>query len=210
MTESKDQEQTAARESIVRGDDIENEVRNIVVEALTNGKMDSKHIREVVSAVVEGALEGSSTTEKEAREALQQTVKGVDEALSQVAQASKLAIEEAAGKAEEYSDHDLKRAMTDLKDLEVLFFETVGDVAKQGRETSYNILSDLLGHAQQSTTSVGVSIKEASENLQNLFIKSGKNLQVADAARATGASMARISSGFLAGIADSLSPKEKK
>jgi uncharacterized protein DUF6781 len=212
MTESKEQEQeqTAARESVERGSDIENEVRNIVVEALSDGKIDSKHIKEVVSAVVEGALKGASATEKDAKDALQKTIKGVDEALSQVAQASKLAIEEAAGKAEEYTDHDLKRAMDDLKELEELFFETVGDVAKQGRETSYNILNDLLSHAQQSSTSVGSTIKEASENLQNLFIKSGKNLQVADAARATGASMARITSGFLAGIADSLSPKEKK
>lgn len=48
-------------------------------------------------------------------ETLKQTVTAIDEALSQVPQAFSLAIEEAAGNVEEFTEHDLKRAYFELQ-----------------------------------------------------------------------------------------------
>ncbi len=203
-------EHDAVRESVIRGDDIHNEVRNIVVDALTHGKMEPEHIREVVRSVVQGALAGAAIDSQRSREALQETLNGVDDALTQVAQASRLAIEEAARHVETYSEHDLKRALNDLKDLEALFLQTLTEVATAGQETVYGILRDLLQHTRQSSTSVGRNIAQTLDHLQNLLAGSRANFHVADAAKASGASVARIASGFLAGIADSLSSNPDK
>ena len=209
MTDNTQQEHSAARDSVIRGTDVQNEVRNIVVDALSNGKMDPEHIKEVVRSVFQGAIDGASTNVEQSKQVLEETIHGVDDALTQVAQASKLAIEEAVGNIKDYSEHDLKRALTDMNDLEGLFFQTLSEVAKAGQETTSNILSDLLHHAQKSSTSVGQTINEASDHLQSLLNKAGTNIHAADAAKSTGASLARMASGFLEGIADSLSPKEK-
>ena len=207
---SRQQEQSAARDSVIRGNDIHNEVRQIVVDALKEGRMEPEHIKEVLQAVVNGAIEGATKTEPEAKEVLQQTVEGIDNALSQVAQASSLAIEEAAGNVEEFTEHDLKRALTDLNDLEKLFFDTLSDVAKGGQEVTSNTLSGIVNHLKQSSTSVGNAVSETSSHLNNFLSSKGKNIHLADVAKSTGASVASVASGLLAGIAESLSPEEKK
>ncbi|NYT47432.1 MAG: hypothetical protein H0A75_07520 [Candidatus Methanofishera endochildressiae] len=56
----KQQQQTAARDSVIRGNDIHNEVRQIVVDALKDGKMEPEYIKEVLQAVVNGAFEGAT------------------------------------------------------------------------------------------------------------------------------------------------------
>lgn len=204
------QEQIAARDSVLRGNDIHKEVRQIVVDALKDGQMEPKHIKQVLQAVVNGAFEGATKNEPAAKGILQQTVAGIDDALSQVAQASSLAIEEAAGNVEEFTEHDLKRALTDLNDLEKLFFDTLSEVAKGGKDLTSNTINNIIDHLQQSSTSVGRTVSETSSHLGDFLSSKGKNIQLADVAKTTGASVARIASGLLAGIADSLSPEEKK
>ena len=204
------QERTAARDSIIRGNDIHNEVRQIVVDALKDGRMEPEHIKEVLQAVVNGAFEGATASEPEAKEVLQQTVAGMDDALSQVAQASSLAIEEAAGNVEEFTEHDLKRALADLHDLEQLFFDTLNDVAKSGQDVTSSSINNIVDHLQQSSTSVGRTVAETTSHLSDFLAKKGKNIQLADVAKTTGASVARVASGLLSGIAESLSPEEKK
>ena len=210
IEKSRQQEQTAARDSIIRGNNIHNEVRQIVVDALKDGSMESGHIKEVLQSVVNGAFEGATDREPKAKDVLQQTIAGIDDALSQVAQASSLAIEEAASNVDEFTEHDLKRALTDLNDLEKLFFDTLSDVAKGGQEVTSSTINNIVHHLQQSTTSVGRTVTETSSHLSDFLSSKGKNIHVADVAKTTGASVARVASGLLAGIADSLSPEEKK
>lgn len=207
---SRQEEQLAARDSVIRGNDIHNEVRKIVVDALKNGQMEPEHIKEVLQAVVNGAVEGATESEPEAKEILQQTITGIDDALSQIAQASSLAIEEAADNVEQFNEHDLKRALTDLNDLEKLFFDTLNDVAKGSQEVTSDIIKKLVHHLQHSSTSVGRTVEETSSHLRTFLSSKGKNIPLADIAKTTGASVARIASGLLAGIADSLSSDEKK
>lgn len=207
---SRQTEQAAARDSVSRGNDIHNEVRQIVVDALSDGQMQPEHIKEVMQAVINGAFEGATESEPEVKEVLQQTVSGIDNALSQVAQATTLAIEEAADNVEKFTDHDLKRALTDLGDLEKLFIDTLNEVAKDGQETTSGIIGNIVQHLQQSSTSVGRTVTETSSHLTDFLSSKGKNVHIADVAKSTGATVASVASGFLAGIAESLSPEEKK
>jgi uncharacterized protein YicC (UPF0701 family) len=201
----------AARDTVAQKNDIHNNIRNIVVQALKEGKMQPEEIKETLNEVIEGACEGVNTQSGENGEALKQVVTGVDAALSQVAEASKLAIEEASGNLQEFSDHDLKRALNDLEDLESLFFDTLTEVANRGKETTSETLKNLLSHFQDSGSSVGQSVNEILTGLHRDLARDGRlqKIQAADIAKAAGATFARVSSGILAGIADSLDPKKK-
>ena len=201
----------AARDTVANNDNIQNNIRNIVVQALKEGKMQPEEIKQTLNEVIEGACDGINTQSGKNGDALKQVVTGVDAALGQVAQASKLAIEEASGNLQAFSDHDLKRALNDLEDLESLFFDTLSEVATKGKESTQETLKDLLNHFQNSGSSVGQSVKEILTELHRDLAKDGRlqKIQVADIAKATGATFARVSSGILAGIAESLEPKKK-
>jgi len=203
--------QNSARETVAQSHDIENNIRNIVVQALKEGAMQPEEIKQTLNEVIEGACDGLNSQAGDNGEALKQVLTGVDAALGQVAQASKLAIEEASDNLQDFSDHDLKRALNDLETLESLFFDTLSEVANKGKETSHETLKDLLDHLQNSGSAVGESVKDILSGLHSELSKDGRlqKIQAADIAKSAGATFARVSSGILAGIADSLDPKKK-
>ena len=202
--------QNAARDTVVDDKNIENNIRHIVVQALKEGKMQPEEIKQILNEVIEGACEGV-TVQTGSKDALKQAITGIDDALTQVAGASKLAIEEASGNLQEFSDHDLKRALNDLETLESLFFDSLNEVANKGQETAHETLKDLLSHFQNSGTSVGQSVKEMLTGLHHDLSKDGRlqKIQLADIAKSTGATVAHVASGLFAGIAESLELKKK-
>lgn len=210
-TENQSNIKNAARDTVEESDNIQNSIQHIVVHALKDGKMDAEAIKKTLNDVVEGAFEGIKVNKHENTEKLKDVVKGVDSALSQVAEASKLAIEEASSNIKDFSDHDLKRAMNDLQDLEKLFFSTLNEIADQSKDTANGTLKTLMNHFQSNGSTVGKAVNEISDSLHDFLSKNGRlnKVQAADVARTTGATIARISSGILAGIAESLQPKEK-
>lgn len=202
--------QEAARETVLQSDDIENDIRQLVVQTLKEGEFEPDAIKQTLHDVLEGASEGASHQFGENTEALEQVVSGIDAALSQVAGVSKLAIEEASGNLQDFSDHDLKRALTDLQDLESLFLNTLSEVAHKGQETTKATLTGLLEHLQNSGSSVGGSVSKILSDLHHDLSKGGRleKIQAAEMAKSAGISFARVASGMLAGIADSLEGKK--
>jgi len=94
--------------------------------------------------------------------------------------------------------------------LEKIFLDTLSEVANKGKETSHETLKGLLNHFQNSGSSVGQSVKELLTGLHRDLEKNGRlqKIQAADIAKAAGVTFARVSSGILAGIADSLDSKK--
>jgi len=202
--------QNAARDTVLGDENIENNIRYIVVQALKEGKMQPEEIKQILNEVIEGACEGV-TIQSGSKDELKQVVTGIDDALTQVAGALKLAIEEASGNLQEFSDHDLKHALNDIETLESLFFDSLNEVANKGQETAHKTLRDLLSHFQNSGTSVGQSVKEILTGLHHDLSKDGRlqKIQMADIAKSTGATAAHVASGLFAGIAESLELKNK-
>ncbi len=202
--------QETARETVIQSDDIQKDIRQLVIQALKEGELDPEAIKQTLHSVLEGASEGSNSQFDKNTEALEQVVTGIDAALGQVAEVSKLAIEEASGNLQDFSDHDLKRALNDLQDLESLFFDTLSEVAHKGKDKTRETLVGLLEHLQNSGSSVGESATKILTDLRHDLSKNGRleKIQAADIAKAAGISFARISSGIFAGIADSLADKK--
>ncbi|MEA1890558.1 MAG: DUF6781 family protein [Pseudomonadota bacterium] len=193
------------------GHDIEETVRRITLKALTEGELDTKSVRQVASTVVKGARLGAASHGSEARDILVKAISGLDEALSKAAEASKLALEEAAGRGEEFSSHDLKRALDDMQGLEELFLEALRDAAKGGKDRVSVILHDLAEHAQRSGTAVGAQLKDGLTELVDQVTDAGKDRLESggESAKTTASLLARLASGLLEGIADSLHPSDE-
>lgn len=201
----------AARDAIMQGDNIQNEIRDIVIQALTEGKLNPSAIKQTLNEVIEGACEGARIKPESNAEALKQAVSGIDIALSQVAHASKLAIEEAGSNIQAFSDHDLKQALNDLQDLETMFLDTLSNVANKGRETAHRTLRDLLDHIHTSGSSIGQSVNQILTGLHRDFAENDRlqKIQATDIGKASGRTIAMVASGILTGIADSLQPKDR-
>ena len=202
---------SAARDALTDGSDIQNTIRNCVAQALSDGKMHPESIKQILRDVIQGACEGAKIKPQENSEALKEVIKGINDALKQASISSKLAIEEAGGTIQAFSDHDLKRALNDLQLLENLLFDTLSEVAGQGKDTLNNTLKNLLKHIQSGGSSAGQSLHEILSALDKDLSEGGRlqKMQASDVARTTGATVAIIASGVLAGIADSLQPKDK-
>lgn len=197
-------------DTVESDDDIQASVRRITLKALARGDLDVGGMRRVAHAVADGARQGAITHGPDAGKALTKAISGLDEALAKAAETTKLAIEEVAGRAGEFSSHDLRRALNDLQGLEALFFETLNQVAKGGADLTSETMQDLIKHTQQSGTAVGAQVKQSLEQL-GVTVAEAEKARLATGAktiRTTGALLSRIASGMLAGVADSLHPAD--
>jgi len=198
------------RRAVEQGRGIHTAVRDITLKALTRGELDQDAIRKVTGHVVKAVQEAATVQGERAKDVMAEAVAGVDEALAHAAQALRLSIEEAAGRAEKFSRDDLAKARESLKTLEGDFLETLRETAQASRSTMSAILDDLIKHAQASGTAVGRQLGQIS-GLSGRVAEAGRAHFEAGvhAAMSSSAMTARIASGVLAGIADSLDAKPK-
>lgn len=196
------------REAVASGEDIYQKVRAATLKALTERELDRDNIADVVHAVGKGISSGMSTQFDSAREVLQQSTKALDDALASTAEATKLAMEEASSKMGEFTRNDLKQSSEDLKELEKLFIRTVSNLASESQGVLSDVVNDLVQHFKISGTAVG---KEAQATLDTMKQSTLNSEHAAFAsARDTASALAKIGSGILAGIAESLKADHTK
>lgn len=207
-----EQARTATEEAVKHSEDISAEIRNITIEALSKHHLDLEHIKSVIKAVLAGAEDAAELNSDRMRDTLKEVTKGLDEALGKSAYASKLAIEEAVGRAKDFTEQDLKRAMNDLAALEDIFIESLNDVAKGSKTVVSDTLQDLASHFKNSGTAVGQRASEEIVYLTKQIEKTGmENIAAVSAATKSFAEdIARAASGFLGGIADSIKETKKE
>jgi hypothetical protein len=202
-------EENKARETVESGKQIRERMRDITLAALSSGKLDTNGVKLVLHSVVQGAVQGVSKAGGKTEQALSEALAGVDEALVKAAEASKLAIEEAAGRLHEYSKRDLEQAFSDLRTLESMLLDTIKEVADHSVGEARDILHTMRQHAKNSGTAAGASAAAAIATLEQ---KLGRTLREAaaegsDIALSTSSRLAEAASGFLAGIAAALDKK---
>lgn len=196
--------------AVEHGRGVQKAVRDITLKALTRGELDQDAIRKVTRHVVRGVREAATVRGAGAKDTVAEAVAGVDEALAHAAQALKLSIEEAAGRVEQFSREDLARARESLKNLEGDFLDALREAARAGRGTVSSILDDLIKHAQASGTAIGRQLGQMSA-LSGHMAEAGRAQFDAGvrAAVSSTALVARIASGVLTGIADTLDAKPR-
>lgn len=207
-----EQVQTATEEAIIYSDNISDEVRNITIRALSRHHLDIEHIKAVINAVLTGAQDATERNSDRMKETLKEVTEGLDEALEKSAYASKLAIEETAGRIKDFTENDLKRSMDDLAGLEDIFIETLNEVANNSKTMASDTYRDLAEHFKNSGTSVGQRANEEIIYLTKQLEKTRKENMAAlnEVTKSFAEDVARAASGFLAGIADSIKESNKE
>ena len=219
MNDQTDQQQpnpeveAAAEQAVDLGGDIKSAVRDITVQALSKGKLETTQIRGVVSAVVAGVTRSAETAPGDRSSgSLREALSGLDEALASSAQASRLAIEEAAAQVGSLGSNEFKRALDDLGALEGLFLSTVKEVAGSTETRLKQTLTDFVEHAKISGTAVGKAAAEStsqlSKQLGGLVLEAAS--EGADVALRVGAQLSEVAAGMLEGISDSLKARSEK
>lgn len=200
------------RIAVTEGQEIRNEVRAIVTRALSEGKLDRADIRNTLEEAVNGALEAAPETTRPPVDAFKETAHGIEDALATLAEASKLTLEEAQSRVDVFSERDLRRAVEDLRALEVMFAETVADLAKSGTATFRTMLHDFAIHTERTGSDTHASIRAAREAFERALAHSGPPSvpDMARAARSGASTFAAVTSGVLAGLADALAPKSTR
>lgn len=204
--------QQSVQQAVETSENVREEVRRITMDALAEGKLDAAQVKSVIEAVIEGASAGMTTHGAKAKAALEEAVQGLEDGLIKAAEASKLALEEAASRTEEFTEQEVKQALDQMLQLERVFVDTLADLAHKGTDQARAVLDDLARHARNSGTSLGEYMSEVMETLPRRLQEAGEWGFKAgvETARATGAHLAAIASGFLAGLADALEKQSNK
>ena len=155
------------RNTVAQGSNVQKEVHDLTIRTLREQHRDHETLRGVISAVLKGEREGAEQklqqTPAQAQivlKSIRDAVAGLDTALAQLAEASKLALEEAAGRAQKYSNDELMRVRKDLESVESLFLEILLSSASTAHKVVSETLHDLATHAKRNGTAVGSQLKD--------------------------------------------------
>jgi uncharacterized protein YicC (UPF0701 family) len=216
-------EDTSALEAEVRsrmrqGENIEQEVRDLTVKALSRQGHDQDSLRHVMGAVLKGVREGaqqklqsSSIQAQTALSPVRDAVAGLDSALAQLAAASKLTLEEAGGRAQTFSKEELTRLRANLESIENLFFETLQESASAAQDLVEVTLRDIILHAKRNGTAVGSQLKDTLEAL-NHQLKSTTHSQLEAGIHLTQAitdTLRQAAANVLIEVAERVKPGDK-
>ena len=198
-----------------QGHDVQEMVRQLTLRRISARSMDIESLRQIAHSVIKGAkaavhneLNLSAAQTESARMQLKQAVAGLDMALAQMTGAARLAIEEAAGRAQQFTSEDLTLARANLESLDELVIETLQSSASSARDAADEILHQLAEHTRTHGTLVGAQIKETLSVITHQLSLVGRTQAASGLhlAQATSDLLRQIAAGVLTGIADHVKP----
>lgn len=205
------------REAIAQGKDIKETVHKLTLKAMQANRLDLNSLGRIATAVMQGIHEGThqklehaSEQSHVAKDQISHAVAGLDTALAQFVGASRLALEEAAGKAKQFSHDELSKTRADLESLESLFLEILQRTASTAKGVIADTLNDLLTHAKRNGTTIGEHLKDTLaifthhlSSVSHTQFEAGLQL-----AQITADLLHKISSGVLSGVSEQAKRKD--
>lgn len=207
--------ETDVKHAVEQGRDVQELVRQLTLRRISARSLDIDSLRQIAASVLRGARAGvqkelslSAAQTNTAKIQLKQAVAGLDSALSQVASAARLAVEEAASRAQKFSNDDLARTRDNLQTLESMFLETLQTSASSAKDAAGEILHDLTAHSRTQGSAVGTQLKEALAVITHQLGAAGRSQAVAGLhlAQATSDVLRQIAAGVLNGVAAHVRP----
>lgn len=185
---------------------IRERVRELTSQMLRGGKLDPEAAKEVMHAVTGSAAFEPRKQDAEARQAFADAIRGLDDAMLKSAQSAHLALEQLAARGKDFSDNDLKQALSSLKALQENFIATANRVADAASGNLRRELTELAVHAEHVGADAGARVAsvlgEFANRLGNVSREGATSgLEVV---RDYGVRMAFLTSGIIAGVADAL------
>lgn len=209
--------ESEVREAVAHGNNVQQAVRDLTVKALGT-QPDFESLRHILTAVVQGVREGAQQRmQQDSGEvnavlaSIRDAIDGLDGALAQFAEASKLALEEAAGRAQKFSSGELARVRSELETIEHLFLEIVQASASSAQQAVSEALHDFMTHAKRNGTAVGSQLKDTLAAFNHEMSSTGqKGLETGvRLTYAIAELMRQVATGVLGGMAESVNPRKK-
>jgi hypothetical protein len=206
------------RSTIAQGDNVQQAVQDLTVKALSTQNRDLESLRRIMTAVMQGVREGAQQKLQHTSAQTQTTltpirdaVAGLDAALAHFAEASKLALEEATGRAQKFSNEELTRVRAELESVENLFLEIVQASASTAQKVVSETLHDLVAHAERNGTAVGSQLKDTLAAFNHEITSAGQTRFEAgmQLTHAITDLMRQVTAGVLTGIAERVKPDDK-
>jgi hypothetical protein len=202
----------AARMSVEEGTDIRSRVRDLTLHAVRDHRFQPDAIRDVLRAMTEGIRRGAEQRPHGVRQALADALKGLDEAMMKSAEAASLALRELTTQGKEFSDHELKQVLDNVKKMEEDFLHTTRQAADRASVIVRRDMLDALSHLQRTGTDTGAKVastlSEFGSRVTTLSLEGAK--VTFETAREFGARFALVASGILSGLAEALSQPSNK
>lgn len=188
------------------GEDIHTRVHDLTLRALRSRRFDRREIREVVKLITEGITLGAGQSRADLRHGLAEAFRGLDEALRKSTEAGQNALRQLVTTGRDFSDHELKQALADMRKLEEDFLSTVEQVADGANERVRPELREILSTARRTGTSTGKQIAGMMTEFAQRFSAASINMTLGglEAASEFGVRFAQLAGGVLAGIADAI------
>jgi len=212
MSEQNGKASDRAEQIVEDGAQVRDRVRDLLVDLTRSGRGGIKDAVEQAHQILDGAAQGARRVAAERRgEVLGQVVDGLSDGLARAAQATRLAIEEARGRGQQFAQEDLNRAASDLRSLEEMFVRMVGDVASGAGKGLWEQVGDASTHATRAARSMRPPIEEALKAAASHPVKltgEAASAGVAVGRQAVG-SLFQAMSGLLAGAGQIVSGQDK-
>lgn len=201
-----------AQRLVHAGKDVRKKLDALTVQALTQRDLAEQQVREVLAAITEGVSQGAAERTDEIRAALTDALHGIDDALGHAAEALHLALGEANAQAQDFAQQDVKQGLSELKNLEALFLETVSNVAQGANGLVRQELTTLVEHARRTGTGTGERVRTVLEDLANRVRASAHEASDAGkrAALEISSRVATVASRKLSEIADRIGQKAEE
>lgn len=143
-------------------ENVRERIRRLVVDSVRQRRVGFDAIGDVTREIVDGAVEGVRDMTPDDRDSvLRQVVDGVGDAFTTTAQATRLALEEAQSRGEQFAKEDVRSAIRQLTDLQRLFTDTVLDTLERARIEAAEQTRDFIDHARRANERVQPSIQSA-------------------------------------------------
>ncbi len=196
----------AASEAIRHGTDIRAKVHDLTLLAIQQHRFDRAGMRAVLEAITEGIAQGAEQRPSTVREALSEALRGLDHALRTSAEAGQGALKQLTATGKDFSEHELREALSQLRKLEEDFFTTVGQVADRAGERVKPELRALLAATRRTGTETGKLVATVMNEFAHRASIASLEATVAGiaVAGAVGSRFAALASGILSGLADAL------
>lgn len=160
-----DEMRATAEKLVQAGGEVREKLRELTLQALTQGELAENEIRAVLGAIAEGVSKGAGQRADAVKDALGDALHGMEDALSHAAEAMQLAISEVASDVQSFREQDLQQGLKDLKGLESVFLEVVGRVAESASGLVKQEMSAVAEHGHRIGTDTGGRVKAVAEDL---------------------------------------------
>jgi len=178
---------------------IRERARGLTSQVLQQGRVDPEAVKDVVRAVM-GGPGNANLSSDEARARFAHAVRELDHALVQSATATHEALQLLASRGKEFTDNDLKDALSTLRRLEQDYAAVASRITEVMSGNLRREMAEIAVHAQN----VGVEASARVASMMGDFSGAVNATPGFATIRDAGVRVALLASGVLAGVADAL------